>query len=139
MWTEEEDEELRGFVAEYGVKKWAFISTKMSTGKGAKQCRRRWQNYLNNDLKQGGWTEEEDQRIRAVLTEGKVDLVALANKLGRTVGSVKVRIGRLRESCDWRFSAPSCSSTLQPFSQHLVASESRDQQLSNGATSTFCT
>ena len=61
MWTEEEDEELRGFVAEYGVKKWAFISTKMSTGKGAKQCRRRWQNYLNNDLKQGGWTEEEDQ------------------------------------------------------------------------------
>ena len=38
-----------------------FITTKMSTGKGAKQCRRRWQNYLNNDLKQGGWTEEEDQ------------------------------------------------------------------------------
>jgi hypothetical protein len=66
MWTEEEDEELRGFVAQYGVKKWAFISTKMSTGKGAKQCRRRWQNYLNNDLKQGGWTEEEDR----VLLEG---------------------------------------------------------------------
>ena len=66
MWTEAEDEELRGFVAQYGTKKWAFISTKMSTGKGAKQCRRRWQNYLNNDLKQGGWTEEEDR----VLLEG---------------------------------------------------------------------
>ena len=59
-----------------------------------------------------GWTEEEDQQIRAVLAERKVDLVALANKLGRTVGSVKVRMGRLKETGDWRFSAPSCSSTL---------------------------
>ena len=33
----------------------------MSTGKGAKQCRRRWSNYLNNDLKQGGWSPEEDE------------------------------------------------------------------------------
>ena len=61
MWTEEEDEELRALVAEYGQKKWAFICTKMSTGKGAKQCRRRWSNYLNNDLKQGGWSPEEDE------------------------------------------------------------------------------
>ena len=61
MWTDEEDEELRALVAEYGQKKWAFICTKMSTGKGAKQCRRRWSNYLNNDLKQGGWSPEEDE------------------------------------------------------------------------------
>ena len=59
MWTDEEDEQLRALVAEYGVKKWALISTKMAA-KGAKQCRRRWQNYLNNDIKQGGWSEEED-------------------------------------------------------------------------------
>lgn len=61
MWTDAEDEELRALVAEYGQKKWAFICTKMSTGKGAKQCRRRWSNYLNNDLKQGGWSPEEDE------------------------------------------------------------------------------
>ena len=29
-------------------------------------ARRRWQNYLNNDIKQGGWSEEEDR----VLLEG---------------------------------------------------------------------
>ena len=56
MWTDEEDEQLRALVAEYGVKKWALISTKMAA-KGAKQCRRRWQNYLNNDIKQGGAVE----------------------------------------------------------------------------------
>lgn len=65
MWTDEEDEQLRALVAEYGVKKWALISTKMAA-KGAKQCRRRWQNYLNNDIKQGGWSEEEDR----ILLEG---------------------------------------------------------------------
>ena len=65
MWTDEEDEQLRALVAEYGVKKWALISTKMAA-KGAKQCRRRWQNYLNNNIKQGGWSEEEDR----ILLEG---------------------------------------------------------------------
>lgn len=60
MWTDSEDDELRALVAEFGQKKWAFICTKMSTGKGAKQCRRRWSNYLNNDLKQGGWSPDED-------------------------------------------------------------------------------
>ncbi|KAG2486600.1 hypothetical protein HYH03_014768 [Edaphochlamys debaryana] len=34
--------------------------------KGSKQCRRRWKNYLNADLKSGGWTAEEDR----ILMEG---------------------------------------------------------------------
>ena len=43
----------------HGCKKWALIASKMPN-KGSKQCRRRWQNYLNNaDAKQGGWSGEE--------------------------------------------------------------------------------
>lgn len=65
VWNEEEDDKLRQLVEEYGPKKWSLIATKLKT-KGSKQCRRRWKNYLNADLKKGGWTPEEDD----ILLEG---------------------------------------------------------------------
>jgi hypothetical protein len=91
MWTDAEDDQLRALVAEYGCKKWAFISTKMAE-KGAKQCRRRWSNYLNNDIKEGGWTEDEDR----VLLEGHAlhgnKWTAIARMVGgRTDNAVKNR------------------------------------------------
>ncbi|KAG2454605.1 hypothetical protein HYH02_000446 [Chlamydomonas schloesseri] len=64
-WTDQEDEALRKLVKEYGPKKWSVIAQKLKT-KGSKQCRRRWKNYLNADLKSGGWTAEEDR----ILMEG---------------------------------------------------------------------
>lgn len=45
--------------------RWALIASKMQV-KGSKQCRRRWQNYLNAEVKQGGWSTEE-VRARFVL------------------------------------------------------------------------
>lgn len=42
----------------FRVLRWALIASKMQV-KGSKQCRRRWQNYLNAEVKQGGWTTEE--------------------------------------------------------------------------------
>lgn len=49
----------------HGCKKWALIASKMPN-KGSKQCRRRWQNYLNNaDAKQGGWSGDEARAPQA--------------------------------------------------------------------------
>jgi hypothetical protein len=53
--------------------------------------RRRWQNYLNNDIKQGGWSEEEDR----VLLEGHAvhgnKWTEIARMVtGRTGGAVQV-------------------------------------------------
>ena len=46
-------------VALHGPKKWSLIAHSLPN-KGSKQCRRRWQNYLNNtDAKSGGWTADE--------------------------------------------------------------------------------
>lgn len=47
----------------HGCKKWALIASKMPN-KGSKQCRRRWQNYLNNaDAKSGGWSADEARAV----------------------------------------------------------------------------
>ncbi|EFJ53036.1 transcription factor Myb4 [Volvox carteri f. nagariensis] len=65
QWSAHEDEQLRKLVKEYGPKRWSVIASKLKT-KGSKQCRRRWKNHLNADLKSGGWTADEDR----ILLEG---------------------------------------------------------------------
>lgn len=55
QWSEDEDELLRQLVSKHGPKKWALIAQSLKP-KQAKQCRRRWQNVLNADLKDGEWT-----------------------------------------------------------------------------------
>ena len=95
-WTEEEDEQLRKLVAEFGPKKWVFVASKMEN-KGGKQCRRRWQNYLNCDNnKQGGWSPEEDEIL---LREHKIvgnKWTEIAKAVGgRTDNAVKNRYAAL--------------------------------------------
>lgn len=48
----QEDELLKQLVEEHGTKKWAHIATKFK-GKGSKQCRRRWKNFLNMNVSRG--------------------------------------------------------------------------------------
>uniref|UniRef100_A0A7S0RFC0 Uncharacterized protein n=1 Tax=Pyramimonas obovata TaxID=1411642 RepID=A0A7S0RFC0_9CHLO len=59
VWTEAEDNKLRRLVEQHGSKKWSLIASKLQT-KASKQCRRRWQNYLNAVVKKGSWSQEED-------------------------------------------------------------------------------
>jgi hypothetical protein len=88
----QEDASLRQLVEQHGPKKWSLISSILGT-KGSKQvscketrkalitmtqsfgvssslnsfvaqCRRRWKNYLNADLKKGGWSHEEDEILK---------------------------------------------------------------------------
>ncbi|KAK9819808.1 hypothetical protein WJX72_002681 [[Myrmecia] bisecta] len=62
VWSPEEDEQLRRLVEQHGVKKWALIAKELQTKK-SKQCRRRWKNYLDADLKTAPWTPEEDATL----------------------------------------------------------------------------
>ena len=61
-WTKAEDDQVVVLVAKYGVKKWSFIASHL-TGRLGKQCRERWFNHLNPDIKKEAWTEEEDRII----------------------------------------------------------------------------
>lgn len=60
--TAQEDELLKTLVQQEGPHKWSKIATKMP-GRTAKQCRDRFQNYLNPSLTNGQWTVEEDQLL----------------------------------------------------------------------------
>ena len=61
-WTEEEDRIVREMVMKHGVGniKWSVIASKLP-GRIGKQCRERWFNHLDPDIKKGDWTPEEDK------------------------------------------------------------------------------
>ncbi|OWK63365.1 Myb-related protein A [Lonchura striata] len=82
-WTREEDEKLKKLVEQNGTDDWAFIASHLQVielvqkygpkrwsliakhlkGRIGKQCRERWHNHLNPEVKKSSWTEEEDRII----------------------------------------------------------------------------
>ncbi|XP_043232198.1 myb-related protein B-like isoform X2 [Amphibalanus amphitrite] len=61
-WTKEEDDRVVELVHQYGAKKWSVIASHLK-GRIGKQCRERWHNHLNPDIKKCSWTPQEDDEI----------------------------------------------------------------------------
>ncbi|XP_020944946.1 myb-related protein A isoform X2 [Sus scrofa] len=61
-WTKEEDQRVIELVQKYGPKRWSLIAKHLK-GRIGKQCRERWHNHLNPEVKKSSWTEEEDRII----------------------------------------------------------------------------
>ncbi len=58
----QEDEKVLHLVEQFGPKRWTLISKHLK-GRTGKQCRERWHNHLNPDIKKSAWTEDEDRLI----------------------------------------------------------------------------
>lgn len=58
-WTKEEDEKIVDLVKRHGAQKWSLISQSVP-GRIGKQCRERWYNHLNPEIKKEAWTQEEE-------------------------------------------------------------------------------
>jgi len=92
-WLQREDEIILSMIRSHGIGniKWSEIAAALP-GRLGKQCRERWVNHLDPDLKKDAWTEEED---RILMTKQ----VELGNKWrdiaaflpGRSENSVKNR------------------------------------------------
>ena len=62
-WTKEEDETLKRLVKDNNVAKttkWSLIATHMRQ-RNSKQCRERWLNHLNPNIRKGEWTANEEE------------------------------------------------------------------------------
>jgi len=57
-WSVEEDDKVRAHVKAHGTSKWTTVANALG-GRGGKQCRERWHNHLDPEVKKGGWTAEE--------------------------------------------------------------------------------
>ena len=61
-WNRQEDEQMIAWVQLHGTNDWGGCSAQVS-GRSAKQCRERWTNTLDPNIKKGFWSEEEDEVI----------------------------------------------------------------------------
>lgn len=60
--TPEEDAHLLQLVQQFGAKDWIKISSLIGT-RNPRQCRERFKNYLNPELRRDQWTREEDDLL----------------------------------------------------------------------------
>ena len=90
-WTKEEDLALENWVTMQGPHKWAQCS-KVIPGRNGKQCRERWCNNLDPDVKKGKWSVEEDTSIFNMFQSAGPKWAYIAKFLpGRTENSIKNR------------------------------------------------
>ena len=90
-WTPEEDSIVIKLVEEHGPHHWSMISSYLP-GRIGKQCRERWFNILNPEVKKGEWKPEEDALIFQMYQNCGPKWTMIAGCLnGRTENSIKNR------------------------------------------------
>ena len=98
-WSKEEDKALENFINLRGTKAWALIAKEINNlfhdGKNfrkGKQCRERYFNHINPNLKKGNWTEQEDLYIIEMQSANGNKWSDIAKNLsGRNENQVKNR------------------------------------------------
>ena len=90
-WTYEEDRKLLKWIQSEGPCKWSLCSDTIP-GRSGKQCRERWFNALNPEVKKGEWDVEEDYKIYFLYSQYGGKWSQIANFFrDRTENSIKNR------------------------------------------------
>jgi len=99
-WTLEQDKKLLEWVDREGPTQWSLCAEYIK-GRSGKQCRERWFNTLNPNVKKGNWSPEEDFIIFESYRQIGSQWTKIAAKIpGRTENSIKNRFySTLRRIC----------------------------------------
>ncbi len=94
VWKNTEDEILKAAVMKYGMNQWARIAS-LLVRKSAKQCKARWFEWLDPNIKKTPWTREEEERLLHLAKIMPTQWRTIAPMIGRTAAQCLEHYERL--------------------------------------------
>ncbi|KAI1660004.1 pre-mRNA splicing factor component-domain-containing protein [Daldinia decipiens] len=104
VWTNIEDEILKVSVSKYGLNQWARVSSLLPR-KTPKQCKARWNEWLDPSIKKIEWSKDEDERLLHLAKLMPTQWRTIAPIVGRTANQCLERYQKLLDEAEQRESS----------------------------------
>ncbi|KAF2745495.1 hypothetical protein M011DRAFT_427204 [Sporormia fimetaria CBS 119925] len=119
QWSNVEDEVLKAAISKYGLNQWARCASLLAK-KTAKQCKARWNEWLDPAIKKTEWSREDDEKLLTMAKLLPTQWRTIAPIVGRTATQCLERYQKLldeqeaRESGDLGLAGPEGGETAAP-------------------------
>ncbi|KAF2704464.1 hypothetical protein K504DRAFT_461224 [Pleomassaria siparia CBS 279.74] len=118
-WSNVEDEVLKAAISKYGLNQWARCASLIAK-KTAKQCKARWNEWLDPSIKKTEWSREDDEKLLTMAKLLPTQWRTIAPIVGRTATQCLERYQKLlddqesREAGDLGLAGPDGGETAAP-------------------------
>eukprot|EP00757_Euglenozoa_sp_SAG-D1_P007926 gene7925-2787_t len=83
VWTNAEDAVLQAGVMKYGKMQWDRVASLLNR-KTAKQCKARWNEWLDPDIKKTAWSKDEEEKLLHLAKIFPCQWRTISKSVGRT-------------------------------------------------------
>ncbi|KAF2255701.1 hypothetical protein BU26DRAFT_512671 [Trematosphaeria pertusa] len=124
QWSNVEDEVLKAAISKYGLNQWARCASLLAK-KTAKQCKARWNEWLDPSIKKTEWSREDDEKLLTMAKLLPTQWRTIAPIVGRTATQCLERYQKLldeqeaRESGDLGLAGPEGGETAAPTAEDV--------------------
>jgi pre-mRNA-splicing factor CDC5/CEF1 len=124
QWSNVEDEVLKAAISKYGLNQWARVSSLLAK-KTAKQCKARWQEWLDPSIKKTEWSREDDEKLLTMAKLLPTQWRTIAPIVGRTATQCLERYQKLldeqeaRESGELGLAGPEGGESAAPTGEDV--------------------
>ncbi|KAF2869774.1 pre-mRNA splicing factor component-domain-containing protein [Massariosphaeria phaeospora] len=124
QWSNVEDEVLKAAISKYGLNQWARCASLLAK-KTAKQCKARWNEWLDPSIKKTEWSREDDEKLLTMAKLLPTQWRTIAPIVGRTATQCLERYQKLldeqeaRESGDLGLAGPDGGETAAPTAEEV--------------------
>ncbi|KAL0261075.1 Pre-mRNA-splicing factor cef1 [Diplodia seriata] len=99
VWTNIEDEIVKVAVSKYGLNQWARVSSLLAR-KTPKQCKARWNEWLDPSIRKIEWSKEEDEKLLHLAKLMPTQWRTIAPIVGRTATQCLERYQKLLDEAE---------------------------------------
>lgn len=131
VWKNSEDEILKAAVMKYGKQQWARVASLLNR-KSAKQCKARWNEWLDPSVRKVEWSRSEDEKLLHLAKLMPAQWRTIGPLVGRTAGQCQERYERLLDEAAFAAGAGGEGAAAAGMEEDGLASASSARKLRPG-------